>query len=101
MVPCDSFDTDHSILLLPQAVRNLAEFTGIPFYQALLCATLNPAKVLGGWVERSKGIIDAGFDADLCLWDHDGNLRRVWVAGKEVDAAGELEDSSSEDWTEL
>ncbi|ORX35960.1 hypothetical protein BD324DRAFT_651869 [Kockovaella imperatae] len=78
-----------SILPLAQGVRNLARFTSIPFHQALLCATLNPMKVLGGWVAQSKGMILEGYDADLCLWDHDGKLRRAWVAGKEVEGVAE------------
>ena len=77
-----------SILPLDQAVRNLSQFAGISLPQAILCATLNPARVLGGWVEGCKGQIEFGFNADFCLWDHEGNVRGVWKGGKKVPGAG-------------
>ena len=85
-----------SILPLDQAVRNLSRFASISLPQAILCATLNPARVLGGWVEANKGQIDLGYDADLCLWDHEGNLRGVWKGGRMVpDGNQEL------DWADM
>jgi N-acetylglucosamine-6-phosphate deacetylase len=50
--------------------------------EALKCATFNPAKCLG--IEKRKGTLRPGADADLIVMDWEGNVRRTWVRGKEV-----------------
>nr|XP_019049218.1 N-acetylglucosamine-6-phosphate deacetylase [Kwoniella bestiolae CBS 10118]OCF28148.1 N-acetylglucosamine-6-phosphate deacetylase [Kwoniella bestiolae CBS 10118] len=71
-----------SILPLPQAVLNLARFSGVCLSKAVICATYTPAKALGGQVERMVGL-EVGCWADLCIWDA-GALKGVWKGGKEV-----------------
>jgi len=69
---------------LDQCVRNLAAFTGASLPKALLAATLNPALALGGEVAKTKGQLKAGFHADLCVLDWQGNVRTTWVMGQEA-----------------
>ena len=69
---------------MPYLIRNLVSFTGATLPQALLTATLNPAQMLGGQVGQSKGQLREGFDADLCVFDWQGNVRSTWVGGEEV-----------------
>ena len=35
-------------------------------------------------MEHAKGDLQAGSDADLCVWDEDGEVRGVWKGGREV-----------------
>ena len=69
---------------LPYLLRNLCLFTGTSLPQALLTATFNPAQLLGGQVAAKKGQLKEGFDADLCVFDWEGNVRSTWVGGEEV-----------------
>ncbi|WVQ85666.1 hypothetical protein IAT38_007832 [Cryptococcus sp. DSM 104549] len=71
-----------SILPLPQAVLNLTKFAGISLAQAIVCATYNPAKMLGGKVGAKTGL-SMGCWADLVIWGEDG-VKGVWKSGKEV-----------------
>ncbi|WVQ97317.1 hypothetical protein IAU59_004428 [Kwoniella sp. CBS 9459] len=71
-----------SILPLPQAVLNLARYTGISLAQSIVCATYNPARCLGGVVADKVGF-EEGCWADLVVWDERG-VRGVWKGGKEV-----------------
>ena len=57
-----------STLTLWEAVRNLHTNTGIPLWECVNCATLNPADVLG---LEGKGSLEAGNDADILITDRD------------------------------
>jgi N-acetylglucosamine-6-phosphate deacetylase len=46
--------------------------------------TTHPARMLGGEVERRKGRLERGFDADLVVLDKQGRVRATWVRGVEV-----------------
>lgn len=65
-------------------VKNLAKFANISLSSSIACATLNPAKCLGGEVEKLKGDLRSGSDADLVVVDDKGNLLATWVKGKLV-----------------
>ena len=54
-----------SILKLNNAVKNMMNFTNLTLPEAVKLATINPAKKLG--VDRQKGSIEAGKDADLVV----------------------------------
>ncbi len=69
-------------MTLHAGIRNLARFTGASFAQCLPCATLNPARILG--LERRKGVIAAGADADLVALDADGGVTQTYVRGQAV-----------------
>ncbi len=64
------------------ALRNLASFTGLSYGQCLPCATLNPAKILG--VERQKGVIAPGADADIAILDQNYYVTQTYVRGRPV-----------------
>lgn len=56
---------------------------GIPFGQAVRCATENPAKAIG--VFDSRGSIETGKVADVLLLDADLGLRQVIMRGRPLD----------------
>jgi hypothetical protein len=70
-----------SILPLDQAVRNLVKYAHITLEKALVCATYNPARVVGGKVWETKGGLEVGMHGDVCIWDEGGNVRGVWKGG--------------------
>ncbi|MHB8054675.1 MAG: N-acetylglucosamine-6-phosphate deacetylase [Candidatus Aminicenantales bacterium] len=75
-----------SNLNLFQAVRNIMKWSGWSLQEVLPLATSNPARVLG--LEKRKGTIRAGADADILLLDHKLNVRGVWYAGRRLGLPG-------------
>jgi len=71
-----------STITLDAAVRNLANFTGLSYRECLCCATLNPAKILG--LEKQKGVIAPGADADLAILDRSFHVTQTYVRGRPV-----------------
>ena len=67
-----------STLTLDRAIRNLVAL-GAPLTLALQMATLNPARLLG--LEKKKGVLAPGADADLVLLDADLQVRGVTTRG--------------------
>jgi N-acetylglucosamine-6-phosphate deacetylase len=66
-------------------VRNLAKFTSLDLGPAIVCATRNPAEMLGGEWARRKGNLRPGADADLVLLDRStGVVLRTWIMGQVV-----------------
>ena len=63
-----------------RAVRNAVDMLDVPPAQAVRMASANPAQVLG--LERTKGRVAAGFDADLALLDAELHVVRTWVGGR-------------------
>jgi len=74
-----------STLTLDQALRNVIQFTGITFPEALPMATSVPAEAMG-W--KQKGKLKVGADADVVLFNEDLNVVQTIVGGQGVyDAA--------------
>lgn len=71
-----------SVLKMNVAVKNLVEKCGVPFTEAIDCATANPAKNLG--VFHRYGSITVGKKADLTVLDEDYNVLLTIVGGKVV-----------------
>ena len=69
-----------STVTLDTAVRNLASFTGLSYQQCLPAATLNPARILG--LEKQKGAIVPGADADLAVLDRSFYVTQTYVRGR-------------------
>jgi len=67
-------------LTMDQAVRNAVKMLGLDVPTAVRLAGLNPARVLG--LEKSKGRIAPGYDADLVLLDEELHVLRTWVGGE-------------------
>jgi N-acetylglucosamine-6-phosphate deacetylase len=72
-----------STLDLWNGVKNLMAFAGASFADAVLCATRNPAKMLG--VEDSIGTLEVGKRADLLLVDEaDMAIKTIYAKGEQV-----------------
>ncbi|MFH1407238.1 MAG: N-acetylglucosamine-6-phosphate deacetylase [Candidatus Omnitrophota bacterium] len=69
-----------STLTLLTAVRNMIDFTGMDIASAVRMATLNPARIAG--IERQKGSIGAGKDADIVIFDKNFKVRLTVIKGK-------------------
>jgi len=72
-----------SNLSLFLALRNTMKWSGWSLQDVLPLATTNPARVLG--LEKRKGTIHAGADADILLLDHKLDVRSVWYAGRRLE----------------
>ena len=66
---------------LYQGMLNAIAF-GIPKEEAILSATINPAKALGYWKEI--GAIASGYRADFVICDKNLNRKQVYIAGEEI-----------------
>lgn len=70
-----------SILTLNQAVKNFIDWTGMPIEKAILPATINPAKKIR--VEKQKGSIQIGKDADIIIFDKNIKIEKTIINGQE------------------
>lgn len=71
-----------SILTLNQAVKNIMENTNLKIYEAVLMVSLNAAKEIN--IDRKKGSIEIGKDADITIFDADFCVKRTIAYGKTV-----------------
>ena len=69
-----------STLTMDSAVRNLVEKVGISIPDAIKMATINPARSIG--VEKRKGSIEPGKDADIVLLNRDLEVDMTIAKGK-------------------
>ncbi len=70
-----------SVCTADRCVRTMHQQAGLPVADAVRLMTENPARVIG--VADRKGRLAPGFDADLCLFDADINVRHVFVGGQQ------------------
>ncbi len=71
-----------STLNLWDGVKNLMKFARIPLSEAIACATVNPARMVG--VESLVGSVEVGKRADLLLVDETLGRRMVFANGERV-----------------
>ena len=71
-----------SAMVLRDALANLMAHLKMPLEQAIECATLNPARILG--LEHLKGSIESGKDADLVVLDDNLQVVLTMIAGQVV-----------------
>ena len=71
-----------STLNLRDAVFNMVHYLNVPIHYAIRMASLTPAKAIG--VDRYKGSIEVGKDADLILLDGDINIVASIVGGNPI-----------------
>jgi len=69
-----------STLTLNRAVYNMVHLVGVPLTHAVQMATLNPARAIG--LDKEKGSIEIGKDADLIAFDEELNISLAMVNGK-------------------
>jgi len=71
-----------STLTMDKAVKNFMAATGCSLPEAVRCATLNPARLLG--IDKHKGSIAVGKDADLVIFDEDFTVHYTIISGEVV-----------------
>jgi N-acetylglucosamine-6-phosphate deacetylase len=69
-----------SIMTIIGALKNIMNRLNLPLEEALQTATVNPAKLLG--IEKSKGSIVPGMDADIVVVDESLKVYMTIVEGK-------------------
>ncbi|KAI8871042.1 Metallo-dependent hydrolase [Ramicandelaber brevisporus] len=65
-----------------ECVRNFIKYTECSLVEAIEAATLHPAKLLG--IQKTKGTLAYGADADLIFIDDEVNVLRTFVLGEEA-----------------
>ena len=78
-----------SILTMDRAVANVQRFAGVTLREAVEMATLTPARVIG--LDRTKGALAPGHDADIVLFDRDVNVAATLIAGEVVGQGADIE----------
>ena len=76
-----------STLDLLDGLKNLVKFADVPLEDAVACATINPARMVG--IDRTCGSIEAGKRADLLVLDDECSLLEVYAEGLLVKGDGE------------
>jgi N-acetylglucosamine-6-phosphate deacetylase len=71
-----------SVLTLDIAVRNVLKHTAYPMQEVIKMVTYNAARHCN--IHQRKGLIKEGFDADVILFDENINMKKVFIAGKEI-----------------
>ena len=69
-----------SVLKLNNAVKNFYAHSGLPLYEAVAAASLNPANAIG--MGDTKGSIEVGKDADLILADMNFDIKKTIMQGE-------------------
>ena len=69
-----------STITLNRAVYNAVHLVGVPLQQAIQMVTLNPARAIG--VDKFKGSIEIGKDADLVAFNDNLDITFAMVGGK-------------------
>lgn len=68
-----------SVLKMNDAVRNYRDYGSVPLYEAVACASQHPAASIR--MEKKKGSLLPGRDADILLMDEDCRIHGVWKSG--------------------
>lgn len=71
-----------SVCTADRCIRTMVKLAGLPLFEAVRMMTLNPAKVMK--LEGSKGVLAPGMDADICIFDEDIRIKKVFVGGSLV-----------------
>ncbi len=68
-----------SIATADRLIRNMIKI-GVPLHNAVKMMTINPVKMMG--LDIKKGALLEGYDADICVFDEDINIKKVFCQGK-------------------
>ena len=71
-----------SVLTLNGAIKNFYDNTNATLPQVIQMASLNPAKSIG--MDKFKGSLEVGKDADIALFDEDLNCHLTICEGREI-----------------
>ncbi len=77
-----------SVLNLNQAVRNLYRNSELAFYEAIACASLNPAKALG--MDKEIGSLEVDKRADIIITDESMDIKMTILDGEIRYSKGEV-----------
>ena len=77
-----------SVLNLNQAVRNLYRNSALEFYEAIACASLNPAKALGS--DKEIGSLEVDKRADMIITDESMDIEMTILDGEIRYSKGEV-----------
>ncbi len=69
-----------SVLHLNKGVWNVYTNSDIPLWECVNCASLNPATTIG--MEKTKGSIEVGKDADIIVTDNEFNVIKTIIGGE-------------------
>ena len=69
---------DLAMATMPQAIRNLVEYTGCEITEAIAAATSTPARVI---CANSKGVLAVGDDADIVVLDENPDAALTIIGG--------------------
>ena len=69
-------------IALNEIINRFAKYTDCGLVTAVQTAAINPARLLG--LDKSKGSIETGKDADLVILDRDGSVWKTFVGGAPV-----------------
>lgn len=69
-----------SVLSLNKGVWNVYTNSQIPLWECVNGASLNPATTLG--IEKKKGSLDIGKDADIVITDNEFNVEKTIIGGE-------------------
>ena len=69
-----------SVLHLNKGVWNVFTNSQIPLWECVNCASLNPATTIG--LEKTKGSIEVGKDADIIITDNEFNVNMTIIGGE-------------------
>lgn len=78
---CDRSAFGGSIATADRLIRNML-MSGSSLSDAVSMVTVNPIKMMG--LDLRKGLLKKGYDADICIFDEDINVKRVLVGGEIV-----------------
>jgi len=71
-----------SVATADRLIRTMITLVGLPLWEAVKMMTLVPARILK--LDHQKGLLAAGFDADIILFDEDINISQVIIGGRIV-----------------
>ncbi|MBO4261393.1 MAG: N-acetylglucosamine-6-phosphate deacetylase [Clostridia bacterium] len=69
-----------SVLKLNKGIMNFYKNTDVPLWECVNCASLNPAAAIG--IDRYKGSIEPGKDADIIILDDEFNVLKTIIGGE-------------------
>lgn len=68
-----------SVATADRLVRNIIQLGGVSLVEAIRMMTINPARIMG--IQKKKGSIAIGKDADLVLFDEQIQVKSVFIGG--------------------
>jgi len=71
-----------SIATMDRLIKTMVRTVNVPLFDAIRMSSETPARIMG--IYDRKGSLQRGKDADICIYDNDTNLRRVYAMGNFV-----------------